>query len=39
MGPAVAPFSSKQSASQFSQEFGGAVIGYEQIDINFLEGE
>ncbi|QFU24692.1 nitrous oxide reductase accessory protein NosL [Shewanella eurypsychrophilus] len=39
MGPAVASFSSKQSASQFAQEFGGAVIGYEQIDINFLEGE
>ncbi|MGS0675133.1 nitrous oxide reductase accessory protein NosL [Shewanella sp. 0m-4] len=39
MGPAVASFSSKESATQFAQEFGGAVLTYEQITIELLAGE
>lgn len=39
MGPAVASFASKEGATQFATEFGGAVLTYEQITIGLLAGE
>jgi len=36
MGPAVASFGTKQGAEQFADEFGGAVLEYEQIDLALL---
>ncbi|WP_041415812.1 nitrous oxide reductase accessory protein NosL [Shewanella halifaxensis] len=39
MGPAVASFATKEGATQFAQEFGGAVLTYEQITIELLAGE
>ncbi|MEZ9595395.1 nitrous oxide reductase accessory protein NosL [Shewanella sp. 10N.261.52.F9] len=39
MGPAVASFSSKEAATQFATEFGGAVLAYDQITIELLDGE
>ena len=39
MGPAVASFSSKAAAEKFAQEFGGAVLTYEQITLALLNGE
>lgn len=39
MGPAVASFATKEGATQFASEFGGAVLTYEQITIELLAGE
>ncbi|MGS0682158.1 nitrous oxide reductase accessory protein NosL [Shewanella sp. 125m-7] len=39
MGPAVASFSTEESATQFATEFGGAVLAYDQITIELLAGE
>ncbi|MCK8046101.1 nitrous oxide reductase accessory protein NosL [Shewanella sp. 1CM18E] len=39
MGPAVASFKTQEAAKQFAQDFGGAVLTYEQIDISLLAGE
>ncbi|ABZ75132.1 NosL family protein [Shewanella halifaxensis HAW-EB4] len=39
MGPAVASFKNKADAVKFAQEFGGAVLPYEKIDIALLAGE
>lgn len=39
MGPAVASFETKESATKFAQEFGGAVISYQQVNISLLAGD
>ncbi|MGS0682175.1 nitrous oxide reductase accessory protein NosL [Shewanella sp. 125m-7] len=39
MGPAVASFKNQDDAVKFAQEFGGAVLPYEKIDIELLAGE
>jgi len=39
MGPAVASFGTEEGAVQFAKEFGGAVLGYEQITLELLAGE
>lgn len=39
MGSAVASFSTKASAEAFAEEFGGAVLQYEQITLGLLAGE
>ncbi|GIU16258.1 MULTISPECIES: nitrous oxide reductase accessory protein NosL [unclassified Shewanella] len=39
MGPAVASFKNQDDAVKFAQEFGGAVLPYEKIDIALLAGE
>ncbi|RTR31288.1 nitrous oxide reductase accessory protein NosL [Shewanella atlantica] len=38
MGPAVASFATEEGAVQFAKEFGGAVLGYEQITLELLAG-
>lgn len=39
MGSAVASFATEEGAVQFAKEFGGAVLGYEQITLELLLGE
>lgn len=39
MGPAVASFSTEAAATQFANDFGGAVLTYDQITIELLAGE
>ncbi|PKH57784.1 nitrous oxide reductase accessory protein NosL [Shewanella sp. Choline-02u-19] len=39
MGPAVASFGTKEGALKFSQELGGIVLSYDQIDTQLLAGE
>lgn len=39
MGSAVASFATKESAQTFAEEFGGAVLQYEQITLGLLAGE
>jgi len=39
MGPAVASFKSESQAVKFAQEYGGAVLPFEQVDIALLSGE
>ncbi|WP_076412249.1 nitrous oxide reductase accessory protein NosL [Shewanella sp. UCD-KL12] len=38
MGPAVAPFNSKEAAEQFATEFGGAVLQFEDINLELIMG-
>ncbi|ABV35101.1 NosL family protein [Shewanella sediminis HAW-EB3] len=39
MGPAVASFKRQSQAVKFAQEFGGAVLPFEQVDLALLSGE
>lgn len=36
MGSALAPFSSEAAAQKFAQQYGGAVLRYDQIDLTLL---
>ncbi|QFU24685.1 nitrous oxide reductase accessory protein NosL [Shewanella eurypsychrophilus] len=38
MGPAIVPFESKDTAEQFAREFGGAVLQFEDIDLELIMG-
>ncbi|TVL38940.1 nitrous oxide reductase accessory protein NosL [Shewanella algae] len=38
MGPAVAPFSTKEAAQAFAEAWGGRVLAYEEITLELLEG-
>ncbi|MCL1038399.1 nitrous oxide reductase accessory protein NosL [Shewanella submarina] len=39
MGPAVAPFSSREAAEQFASEYGGRVLKFEEITLELLAGD
>ncbi len=38
MGPAVAPFSTKEAAQAFAEAWGGRVLAYEEVTLELLEG-
>jgi copper chaperone NosL len=39
MGPAVAPFASREAAEKFAADFGGRVLGFDDISLELLKGE
>lgn len=38
MGPAIASFGTKETAEQFAKEFGGAVLQFEDVDLELITG-